>query len=69
MFTPQNEVKPPHLAKGRVRTLKFRRESFQLLKEFLDGISWETVLKGMGTERSWRLITGVSFNTDHSGIL
>ena len=35
------------LAKSRVRTLNFRRAKFQLLKEFLDGISWETVRKGI----------------------
>ncbi len=43
------------LAKSRVRTLNFRRAKFWLLKELLDGISWETVLKGMGTEQSWQL--------------
>jgi len=43
------------LAKSRVRTLNFRREKFQLLKQLLDGISWETLLKGIGTEQSWKL--------------
>ena len=43
------------LAKSRVRTLCFRRAKFQLLKELLRGIPWETVLKGMGTEQSWQL--------------
>jgi len=43
------------LAKSRVRTLNFRRAKFWLLKELLDGVSWETVLKGMGTEQSWQL--------------
>ena len=44
------------LAKSRARTLCFRRENFRLLKELLDGIRWETVLKGMGTEQSWQLL-------------
>ena len=37
------------LAKSRARTLCFRRAKFQLLKELLSGIPWETVLNGMGT--------------------
>ena len=41
------------LAKSRVWTLCFMRAHFQLLKELLSGIPWETVLKGMGTEQSW----------------
>ena len=44
------------LAKSRVRTLSFMRAKFQLLKELLSGIPWETVLKGMGTEQSWQLL-------------
>ncbi|KFU97279.1 hypothetical protein N339_06495, partial [Pterocles gutturalis] len=43
------------LAKSRVRTVNFRRTNFQLFKESLDGIHWETVLKGVGTEQSWQL--------------
>ena len=43
------------LAKSRDRTLCFRRAKFQLLKELLSGIIWETVHKGMGTEQSWQL--------------
>ena len=43
------------LAKIRARTLCFRRTKFQLLKELLSGIPWETVLKGIGTEQSWQL--------------
>ncbi|KFV09259.1 hypothetical protein N339_03103, partial [Pterocles gutturalis] len=43
------------LAKSRVRTLNFRRANFQLFKELLDGIPWETVLKGIGAEQSWQL--------------
>ena len=38
------------LAKSRVRTVSFRRANFGVLKELLGGISWDTVLEGMGTE-------------------
>ena len=44
------------LAQSRARPLCFRRAKFQLLKELLRGIPWETVLKGMGTEQSWQLL-------------
>ena len=44
------------LAKSRVRILNFRRVNFWLLKELLGGISWENVLKGIGTEQSWQLL-------------
>ena len=33
----------------------FRGANVRLLKELLNGILWETVLKGMGTEQSWQL--------------
>ena len=49
-------LKNAGLAKSRARTLCFRRANFRLLKELLDGIRWETVLKGMGTEQSWQLL-------------
>ena len=41
------------LAKSRARTLCLRRANFRLLKELQNGIPWEAVLKGMGTEQSW----------------
>ena len=47
-------LKNAGLAKSRARTVCFRRAKFQLLKELLDGITWETVLKGTGTEQSWQ---------------
>ena len=43
------------LAKSRVRILNFRRAKFHLLKELQGGVSWESVLDGMGTEQSWQL--------------
>ena len=42
------------LAKNRVTTLNFRRANLRLLKELLAGVPWETPLKGVGTEQSWR---------------
>ena len=43
------------LAKSRIRALSFRRANFWLIKELLGGISWESILEGMGTEQSWPL--------------
>ena len=43
------------LAKSRVWTLSFRRANLWELKELLDGIPWETVLKSIDTEQSWQL--------------
>ena len=45
-------LKNAGLTKSRARTLCFRRAKFQLLKELLSGMPWETVLKGMGAEQS-----------------
>jgi len=36
------------LAKSRAEILNFRRAKFQLFKELLNEISWETVLKDKG---------------------
>ena len=36
------------LAKSRAEILNFRRKKFQLFKELLNEISWETVLKDKG---------------------
>ena len=43
------------MTKSRVRILCIRRTKFQVLKELLSGIPWETVLKDMSTEQSWQL--------------
>jgi len=43
------------LAKSTVRTLSFRRAKFQLFKELLDEILWETALRGKGMEQCWQL--------------
>ena len=52
-------LKNAGLAKNRARTLCFRRAKFQLLKELLSGIPWETILKGMGTAQSWQLFKDI----------
>ena len=41
------------LAKNGVRTLTFRRVKFMLLKELLDNISSETVLRDKEVKQSW----------------
>lgn len=43
------------LTKSRTRTLCFRRANFRLLKELLDEIPWENILRGIQTEQSWQL--------------
>jgi len=41
------------LTKSRVRTLNFRRVNFQLFKELLNGIPWETFFRNTGMKQSW----------------
>jgi len=36
-----------------VRTLNFRKASFQLFKESVSRNPWETVLRDMGAEQNW----------------
>ena len=48
-------LKNAGLTKSSVRTLCFRRIKLQLLNELLDGITWETLLKDLGTGQSWQL--------------
>jgi len=43
--------------KGKVRTLNFRKANFQLLKESIDRILWETALRDKGAEQSWQIFT------------
>lgn len=37
----------------RVKPLNFRRANFQLFKELVDGIPWETAFRNKGAEESW----------------
>jgi len=38
-----------------VRTLNFRKASFQLFKEFVSRTHWEMVLRHRETEQSWQI--------------
>jgi len=38
-----------------VRTLNFRKANFQLFKELVSRIPWETVLRDRGAEQSWQV--------------
>jgi len=40
-------------ARSIIRTLSFRKANFQLFKEKVSRIPWETVLKDRGAEQSW----------------
>ena len=42
-------------AKSEVRTLNFRKASFQLLKELVSRTSWETALRDREAEQSWQI--------------
>ena len=42
-------------AKSKIRMLNFGKASFQLFKELVNKIPWESVLKGKGTEQSWQI--------------
>lgn len=48
------------LAEDGIRILHIRRVNFSLLKELLDKVSWEELLKNEGVEQSW-LLSKVSF--------
>ena len=47
------------LAKSKVRILNFRRASFQLFKELVDEIPWDTVLRDRGSDRNWQLFKDI----------
>ncbi|KFQ61696.1 hypothetical protein N334_12538, partial [Pelecanus crispus] len=42
-------------ARSTVRTINFRKASFQLFKELVRRTQWETVLRDRGTEQSWQI--------------
>jgi len=42
-------------ARGKVRTLNFRKASFQLFKQLVSRTPWETVLRDRGAEQSWQI--------------
>ncbi|KFO76697.1 hypothetical protein N303_06718, partial [Cuculus canorus] len=42
-------------ARSIVRTLNFRKTKFQLFKELVSRMPWETVLRDKGAEQSWQI--------------
>jgi len=42
-------------SKTKVRTLNFRKANFQLFKQLVNRILWETVLRDKGAEQSWQI--------------
>ncbi|KFZ59181.1 hypothetical protein N338_00715, partial [Podiceps cristatus] len=42
-------------AKSKVRTLNFRKSNFQLFRELVNGLPWQTVLRGKGAEQRWKI--------------
>lgn len=57
------------LMKSRSRTLNFMRAKFQLFKELLCGIPWETVLGDKGMEQSWYLFKHTHLRAQELSIL
>jgi len=45
--------------KTKARTLNVRRANFQLFKELVDGIPWETAFRDKGAEENWQLFKDV----------
>ncbi|PKU34424.1 nedd4-binding protein 2-like 2 [Limosa lapponica baueri] len=46
-------------ARSKVRTLNFRKASFQLFKVLVNGTPWETALRDKGAEQSWQIFEDV----------
>lgn len=44
-----------NLVRSKVKTLNFGRANFQLLKELVNEIPWETVLRDREADQSWQL--------------
>ena len=40
-------------AKNKIRRLNFRKANFQLFKELVNNIPWESVLKDKGAGHTW----------------
>ncbi|KAK4810519.1 LOW QUALITY PROTEIN: hypothetical protein QYF61_004482, partial [Mycteria americana] len=55
--------------KSKVKTLNFRRVSFQLFKELVDGTPWETALRDKGAEQSWQLFKDVFLRVQELSVL
>ena len=54
--------------KGRNRMLNFRKADFQLFRELVNKIPWETVLTGKGAEQSWQIFKEAFFRVHELSI-
>lgn len=45
--------------RSKVRFLNFRKVNFQLIKEIVSRVPWETALRDTGAELSWQIFTEV----------
>jgi len=50
-FTVLSDI---HQVKSQVKTLNFRKAKFQLFKELVNGIPWETALRNKGVGQRWQ---------------
>ena len=55
-------------AKSKIRTLNFRKADFQLFRELVNKIPWETGLMGKGTEQSWQIFKEAFFRVQELSI-
>lgn len=46
-------------ARSKVKPLNFRKAKFQLFKEVVNRVPWETALRDTGAELSWQIFTEV----------
>ncbi len=55
-------------AKSNIRKLNFRKSNFQLFRELVNKIPWETGLMGKGTEQSWQIFKEAFFRVQELSI-
>ncbi|XP_068520926.1 uncharacterized protein [Anas acuta] len=56
------------LAKSKVRTLDLRRANLQLLKELVEEILWDTVLRERGSDQIWQLFKDIFLSVQELSI-
>lgn len=56
------------LARTMVKTLKVRRENCNLLKELVNEIPWESVLKDTGADQSWQHFKATFLRAQHHNV-
>jgi len=54
--------------KSKIRMLNFRKADFQLFRELVNKIPWETVLTGKGAEQSWQIFKEAFFRVHELSI-